>query len=387
MPAPAVALGIAATILISVPLLVAGSLGAPTEDSCMAGFEANGQSAAVPASASAAGLDATQLAHAVTIISVGRRRQMPDQGIVIALATALQESRLRVYANDGTGELAADQRGIDSSLGLRHEAVGSDHGSLGMFQQQWPWWGSMTELMDPVTSAELFYEALERVPRWQSLPVTIAAQAVQKSAYPSAYADDEPLARRLLLKLGAGAAGVSVGCELASGGGVVLFPLPPDSGYVDRRNFGATGASWISRHTGTDFSVVCGTTVFAAHSGTVHIQTDQSWSGRWLVQVEVAPGRLTTWYAHLQAITVGEGDWVQAGEVVGAVGQEGNATGCHLHFEVHPQGGGIYEDPVDPSAWLAESVDVNLSGFAASANLAAARPPDHDQPSRRTQSP
>ena len=361
MPAPAVALGIAATILISVPLLVAGSLGAPTEDSCVAGFDANGQSAAVWASASAAGLDTTQLRHAGTIISVGRSRQLPDQGIVVALAAALQESRLRVYANDGTGELAADQRGIEASLDLPHEAVGRDHGSLGIFQQQWPWWGSMTELMDPVTSADLFYEALERVPGWQSLPVTVAAQAVQKSAYPSAYADDEPLARRLLLDLDAGAGGVSVDCGLATGG-VVQFPLPPDSGYVDRRNFGATGASWRSRHTGTDFSVACGTPVFAAHSGTVHVLTDQSWSGRWLVQVEVAPGRLTTWYAHMEAITVAAGDWVRAGEAVGAVGQEGNATGCHLHFEVHPRGGGIYEDPVDPSGWLAENVDMNLSG-------------------------
>jgi murein DD-endopeptidase MepM/ murein hydrolase activator NlpD len=387
MPAPAVALGIAATILISVPLLVAGSLGASTEDSCVAGFDENGQSSAMPASASTVGLDATQLAHAFTIISVGRSRQVPDQGIVVALATALQESRLRVYANDGTGELGADQRGIEASLDLPHEAVGRDHGSLGIFQQQWPWWGSMTELMDPVTSADLFYAALERVPRWQSLPVTVAAQAVQKSAYPWAYADDEPLARRLLLELGAGAAGVSVDCGLAAGGSGVQFPLPSDSGYVDRRNFGATGASWRSRHTGTDFSVACGTPVFAAHSGTVHVRTNQSWSGRWLLQIEVAPGRLTTWYAHMQAITVADGDWVRVGDVVGAVGQEGNAIGCHLHFEVHPQGGGIYEDPVGPSVWLAESVDVNLSGFAASANLAAARPPDHDQPGRRTQSP
>ena len=314
MPAPAVALGIAATILVSVPLLVAGSLGAPTDDSCVAGFDANGQSAAMPASASTAGLDATQLAarghhH--------QRRPQPadarpgDRGRPCDRPAGVTSAGVRQRRRPG--ELAADQRGIEASLDLPHEAVGRDHGSLGIFQQQWPWWGSMTELMDPVTSADLFYDALERVPRWQSLPVTVAAQAVQKSAYPSAYADDEPLARRLLLELGAGAAGVSVDCGLATGGGVVQFPLPPDSGYVDRRNFGATGASWRSRHTGTDFSVACGTPVFAAHSGTVHVRTDQSWSGRWLVQVEVAPGRLTTWYAHMQAITVAAGDWVRAG--------------------------------------------------------------------------
>ena len=357
MPALALGVGVAFALLVSVPVLVVGSLGAASDQPCVAGLDANGETAATASSAAAAGLDATQLRHAATIISVGRHRQIPSQGIVIALATALQESRLRVYANDGTGELAADQRGIEASLGFLHDAVGRDHGSLGIFQQQWPWWGAMTDLMDPATSAGIFYDALRGVPGWKSLPVTVAAQTVQKSAYPWAYADDEPLARRLLLELGAGTVGRPLDCPAApAGGGLVQFPLRPRSGYVDRRNFGLTGASWKSQHTGTDFSVGCGTPVLAAHSGTVRIRTDQPWAGRWLVQVQVAPDRLTTWYAHMQSLSVGDGDWVQAGQVIGEVGQEGNATGCHLHFEVHPRGGSIYEDPIDPSAWLAQNV-------------------------------
>ena len=352
MPPLALGVGVAFALLVSVPVLVLASFGAESDQPCVAGLDANGQTTATPSSAATAGLDATQLRHAATIISVGRHRQIPFQGIVIALATALQESRLRVYANDGTGELAADQRGIEASLGFLHDAVGRDHGSLGIFQQQWPWWGSMTDLMDPATSAGIFYDALRGVPGWQSLPVTVAAQVVQKSAYPWAYADDEPLARRLLLEFGAGMVG-PLDCQ-APGGGPVQFPLRPGSGYVDRRNFGLTGTSWQSRHTGTDFSVGCGAPVLAAHSGTVRILTDQPWAGRWLVQVEVAAGRLTTWYAHMQSVSVGDGDWVQAGQVLGDVGQEGNATGCHLHFEVHPRGGSIYEDPIDPSTWLAQ---------------------------------
>lgn len=355
MPPLALGVGVAFALLVSVPVLVVGSLGAASDQSCVARFDVNGQTAATASSATTAGLDATQLRHAATIISVGRHRQIPSQGIVIALATALQESRLRVYANDGTGELAADQRGIEASLGLLHDAVGRDHGSLGIFQQQWPWWGSMAELMDPAASAGIFYDALQGVAGWQSMPVTVAAQAVQKSAYPWAYADDEPLARRLLLELGAGTVGGPLDCRAPAASGLVQFPLRPGSGYVDRRNFGLTGASWKSQHTGTDFSVGCGAPVVAAHSGTVRILTDRPWAGRWLVQVQVASGRLTTWYAHMQSLSVGDGDWVQAGQVIGEVGQEGNATGCHLHFEVHPHGGAIYEDPIDPSTWLARN--------------------------------
>src|SRR6185436_3006494 len=93
---------------------------------------------------------------------------------------------------------APNQAGIGRSLGHPHEAVGSDHGSLGVFQQQWPWWGSMSELMNPARAAEKFYRALLKVSRWQSMPVTVAAQLVQRSAFPSRYADDEALARSIL---------------------------------------------------------------------------------------------------------------------------------------------------------------------------------------------
>jgi hypothetical protein len=363
--------GIAAAglLLAGLPLLVVAAAGAPDPGGCVPAYDDTGAAITVPASPTldAAGLDERQRGHAATVIAAGRSRGIPERGIVVALATALQESRLRVYANDGLGgDLAPDQQGIARSLGLPHEAVGTDHGSLGIFQQQWPWWGPMAELMDPATSAGLFYTALEDVPGWERLPVTVAAQAVQRSAYPSAYADDEPLARRLLADLGTGLLPVTitgVDCgALPSGGGTVTFPLPEGSGYVDRRNFGATGSSWASTHTGTDFSVACGTEVYAATNGTVAIRTDQRWAGPWLVKVATAPGKLTTWYAHLQRVDVTDGEYVTAGQVIGAVGQEGNASGCHLHFEVHPRGGSIYEDPVDPTRWLAENVGKPLAG-------------------------
>lgn len=308
------------------------------------------------------GLDREQLANASAIIADGYQRGVPRKAILIALAVAHQESGFVNYANDGRGgDLLFFETGIRRSLQLPHEGVASDHASLGVFQQQWPWWGRMRQLMDPTTAAAKFYSALLHVPGWDSMPVTAAGQAVQRSAYPNAYADDVPLARALLAQASpettnaaASTAGgtTPTGCVPAVAAGRVTMPLPPWSGYVDEHNFGDTGARWASGHTGTDFSVACGTPVLAATAGTVIIRSDQPWAGHWLVEVSTGVGRLTTWYAHMRAVTVNNGQHVAAGQEIGQVGDLGNATGCHLHFGVHPHGGSIYQDDVNPSVWL-----------------------------------
>jgi murein DD-endopeptidase MepM/ murein hydrolase activator NlpD len=82
------------------------------------------------------------------------------------------------------------------------------------------------------------------------------------------------------------------------------------------------------------------------------IRTDQPWAGPHLVQVSTGTGQLTTWYAHMRAVTVPEGTQVRARQQIGEVGDLGNATGRHLHFEVRPHGGSIYQDDMVPSAWL-----------------------------------
>lgn len=357
--------------LLMVPVLmfmvVIGDIEQP-EEGCVGG---GGAEVAVAANASSSGgLTSEQLANAAAIVAQGNEMGIPRRGIVIALAVASQESGFRNYANDGEGDdLTFVQRGVDASLSLPHEAVGTDHGSVGVFQQQWPWWGPLEVLMDPAASAELFYRSLLRVPNWEGLPLTVAAQTVQVSAYPDAYADDEAVAERILSDPGLGdaaaivPASASAACSPAGlAPGTVTFPLPRGSSYVDQSNWGASGARWSSGHTGTDFSAACGTPVLAATNGTVIVRTDQPWSGRWLVQVSTGEGRLTTWYAHMQALNVEDGESVDAGQQIGEVGTLGNSTGCHLHFEVHPQGGSIYEDNVDPSAWLARNVGRDLPG-------------------------
>ncbi|MFJ3310905.1 C40 family peptidase [Streptomyces sp. NPDC086549] len=114
-----------------------------------------------------------QLPNAKIIVATGVQLGVPARGQIVALATALQESALR-NIDHGDGD------------------------SVGLFQQRASQgWGTREQIMDPVYASKKFYIALKSVKGWETLPVTVAAQKVQKSAYPEAYADDEPLATAL----------------------------------------------------------------------------------------------------------------------------------------------------------------------------------------------
>jgi LysM repeat protein len=134
-------------------------------------------------------LQESQREHARTIIRVGRDLGVPDYGIVIALATAMQESSFRNITR----------------------AV--DHDSLGLFQQRPFWWGTPEQLTDPVYATTAFFRGavgtngqrsrgLLNVSGWQSMELTVAAQAVQRSAHPSAYAKWEASAWAWLAEFG-----------------------------------------------------------------------------------------------------------------------------------------------------------------------------------------
>ena len=138
--------------------------------------------------------------------------------------------------------------------------------------------------------------------------------------------------------------------------GEIVYPIPAQYIGNDAHNWHEGGSQWSSWHTGTDFGAPCGTPVYAAHAGTVEIDTTQGWAGPWLVKVTTGPGQLTTWYAHMEKLDVSRGDTVAPGQQIGEVGNEGNSEGCHLHFEVHLENGAIYgPDNVDPSEWLADN--------------------------------
>lgn len=133
-------------------------------------------------------LTAAQLQHASTVNAVGLRRGLPERARVIALATAFQESSLR-NRPDG------------------------DRDSVGLFQQRpSQGWGTPEQILDPVYASGRFYDALVEVPGWADLPLTEAAQAVQYSGHPDAYAKWEPQATTLARGLG-GSTFVPLGCR------------------------------------------------------------------------------------------------------------------------------------------------------------------------------
>ena len=112
--------------------------------------------------------DGTQRENATTIVQVGVALAVPERGLVVALAAAMQESRLH---------------------NLGHLGAKNDRDSLGLFQQRPSMgWGSAAQVTDPIYAATAFYLALQSVPGWDSMAVTVAAQRVQRSAFPNAYA-------------------------------------------------------------------------------------------------------------------------------------------------------------------------------------------------------
>ncbi len=159
-------------------LVMIGSVGQP---SALPGV------ACAPQGGPAARFTDQQLANAAAIVAAGAALGVPARANVIAVATAMQESTLLRYANAT----------VPASLELPHERVGSDHDSVGLFQQRAPW-GPLAVRMDPGGSARLFFERLLAVPGWQAMPLTLAAQTVQVSAFPDAYASWEAAANQVV---------------------------------------------------------------------------------------------------------------------------------------------------------------------------------------------
>lgn len=125
---------------------------------------------------------------ALGIIAEGRRLGITERGIQIALATAIVESNLTMYANNSDPE----------SLRFPHDAVGSDNNSVGVFQQRAPWWGTVAERMDVAGSARMFYEKLSALDYTNtSNSPGFYAQQVQRSAFPERYDQKFPQAQSI----------------------------------------------------------------------------------------------------------------------------------------------------------------------------------------------
>ena len=301
-------------------------------------------------------LDQEQLGNGRLIVEVGIGLAAPPRAWVIAVATAVQESGLR---------------------NLPHLGEDNDHDSLGLFQQRpSQGWGTPTQILDPRYAATAFYQRLLEVENWQQLPLTVAANAVQRSAFPDAYAKHEPLAVAVVSAVAGGVAGAAafeadLRCaelgEVTAAGWARPAPGPVWSGFRTANR---------PTHLGIDVGAPRGTVIRAAADGVVVLVTcnaslngapyscDQDGSPAvagcgWYVNIR--HGAVLTRYCHqLTRPEVSVGERVVAGQRIGLVGSSGNSSGPHLHFEVElhtlregPDGPTATRAATDPVGFLA----------------------------------
>jgi len=285
--------------------------------------------------------DAEQVGHATTMVTVGAGMLVPPRGWVIAVATAMQESNLR---------------------NLGHLGAGNDHDSLGLFQQRpSQGWGTPEQVMDPRYAAGKFYEKLLAVSGWRSMSLTEAAQAVQRSAYPHAYARHEAAATVLV---GSITGGMQACDGVGSGGWVMPVDGPIVSGFRTPERPG---------HDGIDIAAAKGTPIRAAATAVViKVACNASLNGRpypcdrdgspqvagcgWYTELKTA--NIVHRYCHQRvAPYVVVGQQVKIGQIIGVVGTSGHSSGPHLHWEVHDVSDGgeaSSANALDPEVFLSD---------------------------------
>ena len=315
--------------------------------------------------------NAAQVANGEAIIGVAKGMFGDDweQAAVIGVMTALQESGLKIYANDGVmgnrpGE--ADRTAeypksaydaVAKSVDLPHQAVGSDYVSLGLFQQQLVGkWGNigdknfkndpdgqMRRLMDPQFSAFAFFRALEGKTGWQDMDPVEASHLVQVSAnkeaprkhlgtakeFVQAHSDVTPIPR----PDGAESAGISSqsSCSEATDNSQVVggfaHPIGDSVGWSTYR-----GESQHA-HGSTDWIRPAGTPIFALAAGTV-VNVSYSASALWCVSIKHSDS-LGSSYCHIDKPLVGKGDQVKAGQKLAVIAPATPFIQVdHLHFTI-----------------------------------------------------
>lgn len=327
--------------------------------------------------------DADKIANAQAIIAAGQTAGVGRRGLIVAIATALQESGLE-NLDDG------------------------DRDSLGLFQQRpSQGWGTPEQVRDPTFAALAFFGGatsphynrttgraspggLLDVVGWESLPITVAAQRVQRSAFPDAYAKHEARATVIVDALAGDAVTTTAVTASTSGGATSAPAVMTAADYlangVDIDTFcsanfelasaAAAGPSsgqiiaageWTAPirsqitsafgmrfhpvfhewrlHAGTDFHAAVGTPIAAPTVGVVDSVTWSSGGGL-IVALAHADG-VTTRHLHLSEALVKPGEEVQGGQTIALSGDTGVGTGAHYHFEAHVGG-----EPVDPVPFM-----------------------------------
>lgn len=194
-----------------------------------------------------AGLTADQTQNAAGIVQAAAQKGLDQRAGAIGITAAIAESGLLNYANDGTSTLTklgtgqgltdAERAVARQSLQFPHQAVGNNLDSMGLFQQRpGAGWGPPEVLMQPVSSAGLFFDRLAGVAGWQTMDPWMAAQTVQGSSSSDGgiYRVKYPQAEQIVQALqaaGAGSSGGSSGAATPSGStSAAASPAPSTSG-------------------------------------------------------------------------------------------------------------------------------------------------------------
>ena len=264
-------------------------------------------------------LSAEQIRNARTIANVGSSLGATKRDIVIALMTAMQESTLR-----------------NLSYG--------DRDSVGLFQQRAPW-GSFAQRTDPATAAKMFFKGgsaapdgysepgLFDYPNRNSLSMTQAAQQVQVSAYPSAYAKWQGMATALVQAMSKTGGPSTSGSVIAGPGG----RHRPVRGGHQTQGLHDTNTSYPA----VDIGVPVGSPVYAVATGRIidsydlrgndgRVSNGGYYSYGRVIKQAVPGGSVL--YAHLNQRYAQKGQMVTGGSVIGKSGNTGHSFGPHLHF-------------------------------------------------------
>ncbi len=305
----------------------------------------------------AGSLDQEQMENAAIIVQVGQTERVSPRGWVVAIATAMQESTLHNYGH----------------LGDRN-----DHDSQGLFQQRpSQGWGTVEQITDPVHASTSFYRSLTKIDGWETMDLTVAAQAVQRSAYPDAYAKWEPLATEVVNLLTQGGARTGSGSDVGECAGPGEIAASGWTAPVPQGIVSAYRSPERPDHYGVDLGSPRGTEVRAAAGGIVITAECNAYAPDgspypcdvdgspsiigcgWYVNIQHADGMQTRYCHFASAPVVKVGQRVAAGEVIGVSGTSGNSSGPHLHFEVHVDNDQSNQGAIDPVAWLAQQ-GINL---------------------------
>jgi cell wall-associated NlpC family hydrolase len=307
LPFAAVLIGLTVMSVVALPLLLAG---AAVSDRPASGLAAG---AVCSTSGPIAGLSDVAAANARTIAAVAFARD-GDRAALIVLMVGLAESGLRQLGNTNDAE----------SIALPNQGVGSDHDSVGIFQQRASW-GSVQQRMDPATSTGLLLDRLERVGDWRTREPWLAAQTVQVSAFGGVprpengfsrevganYRAALPEATRLLTIIkrdsnrqrceepGGSGVGVPPAGPTGPYGLPIAFTLPADTSLAGRTAVLATldvlGRPYVFGATGPDAFDCSGLTTWAwaKAGGTLPHYTVSQWqAGAATDAAHLAPGDL-----------------------------------------------------------------------------------------------